>query len=177
MSLLSPCSLLDIAALPPQWEAAVPPPRGRAAAHVPETAVSGARQQHPRRIIGMIAALFAVSFLSGTSAWGEESDTVIAAGCKLSTIGTGTVSAAIDHRTLKLADGRLVRLAGIEVASRDTDATTPTPALAALIDQPIILRRLGPAIDRYGDVLAHVFHTLAGNESWLQSELIAQGYA
>ena len=88
-------------------------------------------------------------------------------GCDLSEPETGTVAAVIDGETLKLTDGRTVRLIG---------AKAPMPPLGFRGDDPwpeveeakdaltrlasgkeIELRYGGTKTDRHGYALAHVF--------------------
>ena len=62
--------------------------------------------------------------------------------CKPATMGAGTVTAVIDGRTVKLTDGREVRLAGIEVP----DSQAAKAALESLVSgREITLMRIGRA--------------------------------
>ena len=71
------------------------------------------------------------------------------AACDGGSLGGGPVKSVIDGRTLQLADGREVRLAGIEVADQSK------AALEALVaGQDVALSRAGPDTDRYGRTLA-----------------------
>jgi endonuclease YncB( thermonuclease family) len=90
--------------------------------------------------------------------------------CKLTAIGSANVAAVRDGRTLLLADGRELRLAGIEAA----DASRAT--LQALVaGHQLRLERLGPENDRYGRLVAFAF---AGDaQQSLQQVLLEQGYA
>lgn len=92
--------------------------------------------------------------------------------CKTKAIDTGSVRAVRDGRTLVLADGREVRLAGIETARGGA-------AQAALQDHvgndEIELFQLGPATDRYGRVIALV--RPAGAAEPVQITLLSQGLA
>lgn len=90
--------------------------------------------------------------------------------CKLTPIGTATVAAVRDGRTVALTDGRTVRLAGIEV----TEASRAT--LRRLAAGKIVrLKKLGPGHDRYGRVMAFAF---AGDaRESLQQALLAAGAA
>lgn len=69
----------------------------------------------------------------------------------------GRVAAIVDARTLRLTDGREIRLAEVEATVSGRSAASATEALDALIgDRDIILR--GPAKpDRYGRMTAFVF--------------------
>lgn len=95
------------------------------------------------------------------------------AACRFSAQGEGRVSAIIDASTLRLGDGREVRLAGIETA---TTATGSVAALQALIDgRDVSLHGPDDRPDRYGRQPAFVF--LTGSEVAIQSELLARGAA
>jgi endonuclease YncB( thermonuclease family) len=90
--------------------------------------------------------------------------------CRLQPFGTGTVAAVLDGRTVRLDDGREVRLAAIEA---------PHPAAkmaldALLVGQSVEFRKLGPDSDRYGRVVAHV--TVTGEvPKPVQEALLRQG--
>jgi endonuclease YncB( thermonuclease family) len=90
--------------------------------------------------------------------------------CRFVTLGTATVRAATDEG-IALDDGRVVRLAGIDVA--EAARSEPPPGTS------LVLKRLGTAAetDRYGRVAAHVFITENGAERWFQSDLVARGLA
>jgi endonuclease YncB( thermonuclease family) len=140
---------------------------------------------------------------------------------------SGEVASVPDGRSLRLVDGREVRLAGIEIpgwrpksqpepdsaATADavpsrTATTAEGSAVQALSDQPaprqadlarpepdgpqtaadsqavledlvlhrqIIVRTASPSPDRYGRVVGFVF--LAGSESFIQDELLENGFA
>ncbi|MEH6951602.1 thermonuclease family protein [Nitrobacter sp. NHB1] len=83
------------------------------------------------------------------------------------------MSAVIDARTLRLDDGRDVRLAGIEVVATDSDDRRP--ALAALIGRHVILRGQRDDPDRYGRQSAFIY--LDPSATSVQSELLARGKA
>jgi len=86
--------------------------------------------------------------------------------CRFVTIGTATVRAVTDDG-IALDDGRVVRLAGIELGA--------VPDLAG--GTAVTLRRLGAEADRYGRLQAHVFIDDNGAESWLQAGLVSRGMA
>jgi micrococcal nuclease len=102
----------------------------------------------------------------------------------LSDGGQATVSAVIDGDTVMLADGRQVRLVGIQAPKLPLDRPEGSPwpladsarsALAALVlDRTVRLAYGGTASDRYGRVLAQL-HTADG--TWVQGELLRQGLA
>jgi len=95
--------------------------------------------------------------------------TAFADGCSFEPQGEGRIGAIIDARTLRMDDGREVRLAGIEVASNGT--TT----LAALAGRPVALQGETDTPDRYGHQPAFVFVDRADRS--LQRLLLEQGEA
>jgi endonuclease YncB( thermonuclease family) len=97
--------------------------------------------------------------------------------CFSTPIGTFEVSAATDGRTLKLADGREVRIAGIEVPP-GSHATAGKAALGQwVMGKTVILKQAEPGHDRYGRLVAHIFVPQDGAERWLQQDLLTAGYA
>lgn len=86
--------------------------------------------------------------------------------CRFVTIGSATVRAATADG-IALEDGRMVRLAGIELGA--------SPELAA--GTAVTLKRLGAQTDRYGRLQAHVFTDDHGAERWVQAELVVRGLA
>ncbi|HEY5305392.1 MAG TPA: thermonuclease family protein [Pseudolabrys sp.] len=72
--------------------------------------------------------------------------------CKLTAIGTANAGIIRDGRTLTLADGRELRLAGIEVSENSRAALQ---AMAA--GHRLRLEQLGAERDRYGRVVAYAF--------------------
>ena len=95
-----------------------------------------------------------------------------AAGCNFEIQGEGRVAAVVDARSLRLDDGREVKLAGIEVADR-AKATTVLSAL--LVGHEVTLRGQDDTPDRYGRQPAYAF--LEDHELPVQSELLRQGLA
>ncbi len=91
-------------------------------------------------------------------------------GCTLTAIGTAKVAAVRDGRTLLLADGRELRLAGIEVGD---DSRAALQALAA--GHAIRLGRIGPERDRYGRLVAFAFVDDA--QQSVQQAMLEQGRA
>ncbi|WP_378479476.1 thermonuclease family protein [Rhodoplanes azumiensis] len=99
------------------------------------------------------------------------------------TVARATVAAVPDARTLLLADGREVLLAGLAPASADTPAgRTARAALAGLVEgRPVVLAQGTPIPDRWGRTVAWV--TVAGDPpgplrlGTLQLALLAQGHA
>jgi endonuclease YncB( thermonuclease family) len=89
--------------------------------------------------------------------------------CTRGEIGVAQAVAASDGRTLMLADGREVRLAGIETSSSGGALN----ALAA--GKTLRLARLGPEQDRYGRLVAFAF--LPDTPQSVQQTLLAEGEA
>jgi hypothetical protein len=90
-------------------------------------------------------------------------------------LGEGRVAAVIDPRSLRLEDGREVRLSGIEAAGSE-DRERNSAALAAMsIGRDVALRGEDDAPDRYGRQTAFVF--LLPSATLLQEKLLAQGAA
>lgn len=89
--------------------------------------------------------------------------------------GPVELGAVIDGETLNLADGRVVRLVGIDVPAAAPDlARRSKDALARLVaGKPLELRFAGSAQDRHGRVMAQLF---AGGR-WVQRELLSRGLA
>jgi endonuclease YncB( thermonuclease family) len=99
-----------------------------------------------------------------------------AAPCAFEPRGEGHVAAVIDGRSFRLADGREIRLAGIEPVASDTNKAGRAAALSAILaDGDVTLRGEDDAPDRYGRQIAFVF--LAGTDTPVQSLLLAEGAA
>lgn len=97
----------------------------------------------------------------------------LADGCQPVIQNDGVVSAVIDPRTLRLDDGRDVRLAGVEVIAGE--AANRQPALAGLIGRRVILRGEHDDPDRYGRQTAFIY--LGPSAISVQSDLLARGDA
>ena len=95
-----------------------------------------------------------------------------AAGCNFEIQGEGRVAAVVDARSLRLDDGREVKLAGIEVADR---AKASAVLSALLVGREVTLRGQDDTPDRYGRQPAYAF--LDGQEMPVQSELLRRGLA
>jgi endonuclease YncB( thermonuclease family) len=121
-----------------------------------------------------IACLTAVLTASGAHAGNRI-------GCNPADGGSAVVRSVLDGRTLLLADGREVRLAGIEVPRRDQQAAAAKAALTALVGgQQVTLKPLGAETDRYGRVSALILpasRASPGDERSVQHNLLAQGHA
>jgi endonuclease YncB( thermonuclease family) len=94
--------------------------------------------------------------------------------CLLEPQGEGHVAAVLDGRSLRLEDGREIRLAGVE---RDgTDRASGRAALSAIAGgREVTLHGDDDSPDRYGRQDAFVFVT--GSEHSVQSELLRRGEA
>jgi endonuclease YncB( thermonuclease family) len=98
----------------------------------------------------------------------------VAAGCAFEPQGGGRVAAVIDARTLRLQDGREVRLAGIEPSA--AEKSSRTAALSAIVaNRDVTLSGEDDTPDRYGRQPAFVF--LDGSDTPVQGVLLAQGEA
>lgn len=110
-----------------------------------------------------------------------------ATACDLSEPEPGTVASVLDGETLKLADGRVVRLIG---------AKAPMPPLGFRGDDPwplveeakealtrlaagkeVELRYGGARTDRHGYALAQVFVVEGASRIWVQKEMVGEGLA
>jgi endonuclease YncB( thermonuclease family) len=132
------------------------------------------RHRHGHRIGCALAAVFCAG---GVAA--QPQAPASHAACRLETFTTGTVQAALDGRTLLLADRREVRLIGVEVPQANERGTS-TGAKAALetllAGREVTLKRPGTAErDRHGRLLAFVH--AAENAGSAQQALIAGGHA
>lgn len=104
---------------------------------------------------------------------GACSDPVLAA-CEFPLQGDGHVSSVLDARTFRLADGRDVRLAGLELAAGGADRGKAT--LISLIEgRDIALHGADDTPDRYGRQTAFV--VLKGSTTPVQFELLTRGEA
>jgi endonuclease YncB( thermonuclease family) len=93
-----------------------------------------------------------------------------AAGCAFEPQGEGRVAEILDARSFRLADGREVRLAGIEPVA--AEKANRTAALSAIIaGREVTLSGEDDTPDRYGRQSAFVF--LAGSETSVQGLLLA----
>lgn len=98
----------------------------------------------------------------------------LAEGCPGNDAGAGQVAQVRDGRTLTLADGREVRLAGIEAPDAGTDAgAAARDALAALVRNREVQLKTTGAADRYGRTVAFAFT----GAQMVQTDMIASGHA
>jgi endonuclease YncB( thermonuclease family) len=108
-----------------------------------------------------------------TPASGAGSDHGVAS-CGQDRVGTATVSEVLDGRTVVLADGRIVRISGIEIPSSDAGVAAKT-ALAGLVDHTEVILKGPVASDRYGRLVAQLGILREGSELAVASLLIADG--
>ena len=94
----------------------------------------------------------------------------LAAPCQFESQGEGRVAAIVDARSVRLDDGREIRLIGIEAT-----ASTKQALASLLAGRNITLRGADDTPDRYGRQSALVF--IAESEISVQAMLLAQGDA
>lgn len=114
----------------------------------------------------------AVCFAFALSLWPDTA--VRAEACNPHDLGTGRVTAVEDSRTFWLADGRKMRLAGIEWAVPADEARQILSDM--VLNRPVALgapARAEP--DRYGRIYA--FPIVSGSETPIQYGLLARGIA
>lgn len=92
--------------------------------------------------------------------------------CGAGSLGEGYVAAVDDARTLRLADGRKIRLAGIEWGLPAGAARTALADLA--LGRPVTLKG-SETPDRYGRI--HAFPSVNGSETPIQYALLDRGLA
>lgn len=82
----------------------------------------------------------------------------------------------VDGRSFRLADGREIKLSGIEPVGSDTTKAARTADLSAIVaGKDVTLRGEDDAPDRYGRQSAFVF--VAGSDTPVQSLLLKEGAA
>jgi endonuclease YncB( thermonuclease family) len=96
--------------------------------------------------------------------------TAFATPCQFETQGEGRVAGIVDARSVRLDDGREVRLTGIE-----STATTKQALASLLIGRDVILRSNDDTPDRYGRQGAFMF--IGESDTSVQAMLLAQGDA
>jgi micrococcal nuclease len=109
------------------------------------------------------------------------------AACVLSELEAATVAEIIDGETLKLGDGRIVRLIGAKAPAaplgwRGDDPWPLVEESKQALDKlasgkQVELRYGGRRSDRYDHLLAEVFVMGEGGPIWLQEELVSEGLA
>jgi endonuclease YncB( thermonuclease family) len=101
---------------------------------------------------------------------------VRASDCAFEPQGEGHVVDVIDGRSFRLADGREIKLSGIEPVASDTTKAARTADLSAIVaGKDVTLRGEDDAPDRYGRQSAFAFVT--GSDTPVQSLLLKEGAA
>ncbi|WP_369726561.1 thermonuclease family protein [Bradyrhizobium sp. LLZ17] len=98
------------------------------------------------------------------------SHTAHASPCQFESQGEGRVAAIVDARSVRLGDGREIRLTGIE-----TTATTKQALTSQLVGRDVSLRGTDDTPDRYGRQSALLF--IGDSDTSVQAMLLAQGDA
>ena len=115
------------------------------------------------------ATIAACLFVAQSAAAAAET----AGPCRFEALGTASVTAILDGRSMRLADGREIKLAGIDVPPT---AGRPRRALENLVlGKDIALAAPSDTPDRYGRILAFAF--VNGSETPVQYNLLALGQA
>ncbi|WP_438265079.1 thermonuclease family protein [Bradyrhizobium commune] len=96
--------------------------------------------------------------------------TALAAPCQFESQGEGRVAAIVDARSVRLDDGREIRLTGIEPT-----ATTKQALTSQLVGRDVSLHGTDDTPDRYGRQSALIF--VGESDSSMQAMLLAQGDA
>lgn len=110
------------------------------------------------------------AFIVAALGWMASGAAIAGDPCAPAAAGSAGVASVRDARTVMLADGREMRLAGIEVAGRGPGA------LRTLVDgQTLDLRWFGQGSDRYGRLVAFAY--LPDARQSLQLALLEQGEA
>src|SRR5690349_16197381 len=91
-----------------------------------------------------------------------------AAPCMLAEQGDGHVTDIIDARSFRLADGREIKLAGVEAPPPEQRAASVRELTAVLRDRDVVLYGDDDGPDRYGRQRAFVW--VAGSERSVQGE-------
>ncbi len=107
--------------------------------------------------------------------WGVHSH-ALAACAAVASSDIAEVASVVDARTLRLSDGRDIRLAGIEPAGGEADRDRSRNVLAALgSGRAVVIHILDDAPDRYGRQAALVL--IAAEGPSLQTQLVRAGAA
>ena len=117
---------------------------------------------------------FRRAWLAGLAALALASAPLRAAPCVFEPQGEGRVAEIIDGKSFRLADGREIRLAGIEPAGA-TKAERIAALAAILAGKDISLHGTDDTPDRYGRQSAFV--VLAESDALVQTVLLSQGAA
>ncbi len=128
------------------------------------------------------SAMLAMMAPPASSAQQAGAEPLSPAGCARDAGGESAVAEILDAQTLRLADGRLVRLANLSLPPVSKgllayDATNRAVELlrSTALGQKVELRYGGRKQDRYGVHLAHV--SVPARGAWLQKDLVEAGLA
>jgi endonuclease YncB( thermonuclease family) len=112
--------------------------------------------------------------LAGLAALALASAPLHAAPCAFEPLGEGRVTGVVDGKSFRLADGREIKLAGIEPAGA-TKAERIAALSSILSGKDVSLHGTDDTPDRYGRQSVFVF--LAGTDTSVQSLLLSEGTA
>jgi endonuclease YncB( thermonuclease family) len=144
-------------------------------------------------VSGVTAVVFAAAFIVPCCV-DASAQQAPAPACGTDEIARAIVSRVSDGRTFTLSDGRVVRLAGVEVpplpmpqeSNQDSnkdpsaapDGSAARDALDALTGgNEVLLRRAETDTDRYGRIVAYAYSERDGDKLFVQGELVASGFA
>ncbi|PPQ15519.1 nuclease [Bradyrhizobium sp. AC87j1] len=116
----------------------------------------------PGNVMRLLHLTVAILLIAGRTAFATP--------CQFEAQGEGRVAAVVDARSVRLDDGREIRLAGIE-----TTATTKQALTSLLAGRDVTLRGSDDTPDRYGRQSALVF--IGESDTSVQAMLLAQGDA
>lgn len=140
-----------------------------------------------KAVLPVVLVLFAsAAGLAGNHAFAQSPQRFLragaAAGCQLQPGGESTVLAVAGPQTLRLADGRFVRLAEVLVpAASALPGFDPSSGASAYLRQIAVGKKVevkfgGSQRDRYGVYTGHVY--MSGEPAvWLQDALVSSGFA
>jgi endonuclease YncB( thermonuclease family) len=137
--------------------------------------MDGSEPKHVR-IATMSNRLQLMTMIAWAAVVATAANPASATPCAFEPQGEGRVSAVTDARSFRLADGRDVRLAGIELVFPEKPDAGPARALTAMLaGHDVRLDGEDDVPDRYGRQLAFVWRL--PDETLVQRELLAQGEA
>jgi endonuclease YncB( thermonuclease family) len=139
-------------------------------------------------IFAIAAATILIAFSAAAQGRAPvEPSPPFATDCAGATSLTGEVASVTDGRSLRLADGREVRLAAIETPPLTSDAEDDGRAEVALaakaalesfvLHRMVVLRPAGTGSDRYGRIVAFVSVVSSAAETLVQRDMLAGGHA
>jgi endonuclease YncB( thermonuclease family) len=115
-----------------------------------------------------------------------QKELAVSKSCEFEPAGSGVVASVIDGRSFVLADGREVRLVGLEVPIYRSDETGPRAAAghaaragleSILAGATVTLSRAHPSRDRYDRTLSYVHVGIEGSPRSVASAMLAAGFA